>query len=122
MKPKSSKYRGVSWHKHKGKWLAYIKDVRLPNGRRQKTIGIFDSELEAAQAYNDFARELRGEGAFLNELPADPLPPEPADIVAACAAIRENWSAEDYADRAPHWVGRRTEMALMPSTLYVELA
>lgn len=119
MKPKSSQYRGVSWHKQKGKWLAYIKDRRLI--MRQITIGIFSTELEAAQAYNEVAVQIHGDRAILNVLPDDPPPPEPDEIIATCAAIRQTWSEHDYRRRAPHQVGRDAEIHLMPSTLFVEL-
>lgn len=54
----SSKYRGVSWHKRKGKWNSKIK----VNGK-QKHIGYYNNEIEAAMAYdgaakiNGFAKE-----------------------------------------------------------------
>lgn len=43
----ASGYRGVSWDKKKGKWVAYI--VR---NRRQKFLGHFDDKTEAALAYD----------------------------------------------------------------------
>jgi hypothetical protein len=42
----SSWFRGVSWHKAAGKWLAQI----TVNGRH-KYLGLFDSEEEAAAVY-----------------------------------------------------------------------
>jgi len=43
----SSKYRGVSWNKEREKWRAYI----TVNGSR-KSLGSFDDEVKAAQAFN----------------------------------------------------------------------
>ena len=60
----SSKYKGVSWHKWrtiKGKWRAYI----CPNYSFIH-LGFFDSEIEAAKKYDQKAKELFGEFAYLN--------------------------------------------------------
>ena len=57
----TSKYKGVSWHKRDKKWQAYI---RL-NGKLIH-LGLFDSEIEAARAYDIKAKELFGEFAHLN--------------------------------------------------------
>lgn len=103
MKPKSSQYVGVSFHKIHQKWFAYIMDARNPFAKRQVSLGLHDSELEAAQAYNEAALRIRGDNAVLNVLPPDPPPPEPHEIVAACEAIRETWSEEEFKERAPHW-------------------
>jgi len=56
-----SKHKGVSSYKGCGKYIAKI-------GSRGKTIyiGRFDTEVEAALAYDKKARELHGEFAFLN--------------------------------------------------------
>ena len=53
----SSSYLGVSWLKRLGKYRAQCSTVYL---------GCFDDEVEAAEAYNAKARELRGEKAKLN--------------------------------------------------------
>lgn len=58
-----SKYRGVTWDKVKGKWVAQI-------GKNYKHffIGRFNLEREAALAYNQKAVELHGEFANINIL------------------------------------------------------
>jgi hypothetical protein len=60
--PCTSKFKGVSWDKRRGKWLAQIKR----DGKRY--LGRFDDELAAAQAYDEAARETWGEHARLNFL------------------------------------------------------
>lgn len=56
-----SDYRGVHWHKHRGKWYA-----RIAVDGRQINIGSFDDQEAAARAYDDAARRLHGEFASLN--------------------------------------------------------
>lgn len=58
----SSRYKGVSWHKRLQKWRAIIAG---------KQIGLFDNEDEAAQAYNEAAKEKWGEFALLNRIGED---------------------------------------------------
>ena len=62
----SSKYKGVSWSKKRNQWRARItfKGRVIPLGR-------FDTEEEAAKAYDGKAREFFGEFAWLN-FPAGP--------------------------------------------------
>jgi len=60
---KTSKYKGVSWHTNAGKWTAHIQ-----KGKEQFYLGLFDTEKDAAKAYNEKAHELFGEYAFLNKL------------------------------------------------------
>ena len=57
----SSKYKGVSFHSRDQKWVACI-------GSNYKVIylGRFDDEEEAALAYDEKAKELFGEYAYLN--------------------------------------------------------
>jgi hypothetical protein len=57
---KSSKYKGVSWSNSENKWRAFIRI----NGKG-KTIGRFDSELDAAEAYNNEAKKCFGEFAYV---------------------------------------------------------
>lgn len=55
----SSKYKGVTWHRTT--WRAQImKD------NKHIHLGMFSSELEAAQAYDKAAKELHGEYSRLN--------------------------------------------------------
>lgn len=57
----SSKYKGVSWHKQRKKWIA---SISIDNTR--KHIGCFDNEDMAAYAYDKKAFEVHGEFAQLN--------------------------------------------------------
>jgi len=57
----SSKYRGVRYHKKKGKWEATI----CYNGI-YKHLGTFENEEDAARAYDEAAKIYHGEFAVLN--------------------------------------------------------
>lgn len=65
----SSKYKGVSIHNQKTltgstvKWCAFI---YINN--KQKYLGVFESEIEAAKVYNEMAKIHFGEFAELNAL------------------------------------------------------
>ena len=58
---KSSAYKGVAFHKHTKKWRAYI-----TKDNKATYLGYFHSELDAAKAYNNRAKDLFGEFAYLN--------------------------------------------------------
>lgn len=55
-----SQYKGVRLMKGSGNWVSYI---------GQKYLGSFDNEETAASAYNQAARQYRGEFARLNPVP-----------------------------------------------------
>lgn len=64
-----SKYKGVDWYAASGSWRAYIK----VNGK-QKHLGCYQNEDDAARAYNKAAIEYHGEFARLNPIDGDPAP------------------------------------------------
>jgi len=81
-----SNYRGVCITRE-GKWRSVIyKD------RKQVYLGVYDSELEAAQAYDRASREYFGENANLN-LPNE-VPPDLGPIVLPSAAKAEKSAAQ----------------------------
>ncbi|SRR6266849_4478175 len=59
----SSRYKGVYWRRGKNKWGALIQV-----NDKKKHLGSFDSEQEAARAYNQAAIQLHGDFARLNEV------------------------------------------------------
>lgn len=61
LKGSSSKYKGVRWHKASNRFVAEI----FENGK-QKHLGTFKNEIDAAKAYDEKAKEVHGEFAFLN--------------------------------------------------------
>ena len=52
VKMKSSQYRGVCWHKGMQKWEV---SITVP-GEKQKCLGCFEDEANAARAYDAVAR------------------------------------------------------------------
>lgn len=62
----ASKYKGVHWRPSMSKWRAQI--TAGAKGDKQLKLGNFDTEDEAALAYNAAALEKWGEYAFLNEV------------------------------------------------------
>lgn len=59
----SSLYKGVCWRKDVARWVAKIRV-----SRRLIHLGLFDSQEDAAQAYNQAAKQYFGEFAALNEI------------------------------------------------------
>ena len=79
LRKSTSRYKGVSWHKKTGKWIAYI--VIMAAGKRaQIYLGLFTGEADAARAYDLAARSLYGE--FAN--PNFPNVEEVTSSVAIC--------------------------------------
>lgn len=65
-KETTSAYKGVSWQPTREKWRATIKV-----DYKQKFLGYFDNEDEAALAYNEAARKHHGEFAKENNVPTE---------------------------------------------------
>jgi hypothetical protein len=59
----TSKYKGVSYDKSSGKWLAQI-----CHNYNREVVGRFNTELDAVIAYNKRAIELLGDKAKLNKI------------------------------------------------------
>jgi hypothetical protein len=59
----SSKYKGVHWDSTKKKWRASI----MKDGKKMQ-LGNFNLENDAALRYNEKAKELFGEFAYLNNI------------------------------------------------------
>jgi len=57
----TSNYKGVSWAKQKLKWRAQIQI-----DRKKIFLGYFDTEIEAALAYDKYAEEHAPRSAYLN--------------------------------------------------------
>lgn len=65
--PVTSKFKGVSYYKGNStnRWIAYIS-----KNKKKHHLGYFPTEIEAAKAYNEKAKELHGEFAKLNKIEA----------------------------------------------------
>lgn len=61
--PKTSRYKGVFWDKRSHRWVA-----RVISRNKSHHLGLFDSEIAAAAAYNAKAIELFGDHARPNDL------------------------------------------------------
>ena len=59
-----SQYKGISWSKEKRKWMSKM----MINGKN-KSIGSFDNELDAAICYDKIAIKIHGEFIKLNVKP-----------------------------------------------------
>lgn len=57
----SSPYKGVCWQENVGHWKASLR-----KGAEVRRIGYFESEEDAARAYDEWARQFFGEHAYLN--------------------------------------------------------
>lgn len=60
----TSGYKGVTYRGRSRKWAA-----RVRSKGKEFYLGLFHSPIEAAKAYNEKAKSLFGEFAFLNPLP-----------------------------------------------------
>lgn len=56
-----SQYRGVSWEGRRNRWVA-----NCQVGGKRTQVGRFVNEIDAARAYDEFARRAHGEFANLN--------------------------------------------------------
>ena len=57
----TSGFKGVTWHKGVGKWQAFVRTLG-----ENYYLGLFHNREDAARAYDEAARRLFGEYAYLN--------------------------------------------------------
>lgn len=57
----TSGYKGVSWKKKNNKWVANIS-----TGSGQKHLGLYETAVDAAKAYDNAAKTMKGGFAVLN--------------------------------------------------------
>lgn len=62
---KTSKYRGVCWHRDAKKWRAVL-SFREDGKKTQQHLGVFSKEKSAARAYDRAARKRWGRFAWQN--------------------------------------------------------
>jgi len=88
----SSRFRGVSFDKRRGAWA-----VNITSQRKQKWIGYFDNEIDAAKAYDKAARKYHKEFAKLNF---------PEEIERSPRRLNSRSTAESrFAGRLANWLG-----------------
>jgi hypothetical protein len=75
-KQRSSRYIGVTWDKATSSWIVQLYD---PQTKRQRRIGSFASEQDAARAYDCAAVQAHGPGAERN-FPGDAISELPATV------------------------------------------
>lgn len=62
-KSKKNQYKGVTWSRASKKWVAQVS-----HNYTYHYLGMFETEEEAANAYNEKAAELFGDYARLNDI------------------------------------------------------
>jgi hypothetical protein len=108
---KTSAYKGVSRYRKTGKWQASIK-----KSNERLHLGLFDTEEDAARAYNAAARHLFGSNAYVNAvsndtLTFDDLPRRTKSSVyrgVTFAADARKWKAQIQVKGVKKFIGRFT--------------
>ncbi len=76
---RSSKFRGVCWNKRERKWYS-----RIQYQGRQRSLGLYTNERDAARARDAAAQALHGQFAFLNLPPKRSLLSALKDLLTRC--------------------------------------
>ncbi len=76
----TSQYLGVHFYKPRSNW-----ESRIQHGEKRIRLGRFDSEIDAAKAYDEAAKRLFGEFARLN------FPPESEESRALFTQLGKKW-------------------------------
>ncbi|KAG1671889.1 hypothetical protein FOA52_003456 [Chlamydomonas sp. UWO 241] len=74
---KTSRYRGVSWHKGTAAWEVYLQD---PQAKCKQHVGTYTSEEDAARAYDWAAVKLHGPGYTKRNFPGELISKPPVSL------------------------------------------
>ena len=108
-RPKTSQYKGVSLNKTVNRWQAHIK-----KGEDRRYLGLYDSEQDAARAYNAAARHYFGEHAFVNDVPDDNWTLHNLSVGSKTSNFRgvhyctesKKWTVQIQVNKAKKFIGR----------------
>lgn len=107
--PKTSQYKGVSYFKEVNRWQAHIK-----KGNERPYLGLYESEIDAARAYNAAARHYFGPYAYVNDVPDDTWTMADLPITRKSSQYRGvhfdtpsgKWKAQIQVNKVKKFIGR----------------
>jgi len=106
---KDSKYKGVSWDKRSKKWRAKIR-----YNSKDKHLGVFEDEIEAAKEYDKEAAKLFGEFAYLN-FPEDNQSTENQELKTKHSKLKTQNALYGRRSNSPHMLIKPDQVSVIAS-------